>query len=143
MSNSSIKPTPTFWIISIIALIWYLLGALAYLEQAYMTEEVLATLPEPEQLYYQNVAPWATAAYATAVFGGVLGCIALFIRNKWASILFALSLIAVIIQSIYNLFIQEFMEIEPKHMILYAVIIAIAISLVWFSKYSAKKGWLS
>ena len=143
MSNSSIKPTSTFWIVTVIALIYNLMGVLAYLGQAYMTEEVLAALPEPEQLYYQNVAPWATSAYATDVFGGVLGCLALLIRKKWASLFFALSLIAVIIQAIYNIFIQEFMEVVLKQMALTCVIIVISIFLVWFSKYAAKKRWLS
>ena len=143
MSNSSIKPTSAFWILSIIALIYNLMGVLAYLNQAYMTEEILATLPEPDQLYYQNVAPWATAAFATAVFGGVLGCLALFIRKKWASLLFAISLIAVIIQTIYNIFIQKFMDVEPIQMVMSAVVIVIAVFLVWFSKYSTKKEWLT
>jgi len=143
MSNSTHKPTTLFWIISVIALIWNIMGVLAYLGQAYMTEEVLNTLSEPEKLYHTNVAAWATAAYAIAVFGGALGCLFLLIRKKWANFLFILSLIGVLVQATYNFFIQEFMQVEPKQMVWSLVIIVIAIFLVWFSKDADKKGWLS
>jgi len=45
MSGSSNKPEITFWIIGIIALIWNILGVVAYLMQAYMTQEEWALLP--------------------------------------------------------------------------------------------------
>lgn len=142
MTNSSNKVSITFWIISVAALLWNLMGVFAYLGQAYMTDEVLATLPEPEQMYYTNVAAWATAAYATAVFGGTLGCIGLLLRKKWAKVLFIISLLSVLVQAIYNFFIQEYMEIESTHMIWSLIIIIIAILLVWFSKDAIKKGIL-
>jgi hypothetical protein len=143
MENSTNKPTTTFWVISVVALLWNLIGVIAYLGQAYMTDEILATLSEPEQLYYANVAAWATAAFATAVFGGTLGCILLLIRKKLATILFVISLIAVLIQGTYNFFIQEFMPIEPLRMILPIVTILISVFLVWYSKDVTKKGWIS
>jgi hypothetical protein len=143
MSKSTNKPTTAFWIISVVALLWNLMGVFAYLGQAYMTDEVLATLPEPEQLYHEGVAAWATAAYATAVFGGTLGCIALLMRKKWASTLLLISLFAVLAQASYNFFIQEFMPIEQTHMIWSFVIIVIAALLVWFSNNATKKGWIS
>jgi len=143
MSNSTNKPIAFFWIASVIALIWNLMGVLAYLGQVYITEEALTALSDPEQLYYQNIAPWATAAYALAVFGGTFGSLALLIRKQWATILFVISLIAIIIQAIYNFFIQEFMEVEPKQMVMSIIIIAIALFLVLFSKNATKKGWIS
>lgn len=143
MSNSTHKPTTLFWIITVIALIWNIMGVLAYLGQAYMTEEVLNAMSESEQLYHKNVVPWATAAYAAAVFGGALGCLALLLRKKWATFLFVISFIAVLVQATYNFFIQEFLEVEPKQMVWSLVIIVVAIFLVWFSKDANKKGWLS
>ena len=43
------KPTPKFYIIGVLALIWNLMGVGAYLIQAFMTEEMIATLAEEEQ----------------------------------------------------------------------------------------------
>lgn len=133
MTKKTDKPTNAFWIISVLALLWNIMGVAAYLGQAYMTDEVLKTLSEGEQSYYENVPAWVTGAYAIAVFAGVFGCVGLLMRKNWATILFVISLIAVIIQSAHNLIIQEFMEVPLQHMIWSIVIIVIALFLVWFS----------
>lgn len=143
MTKKTDKPTNAFWIISVLALLWNIMGVAAYLGQAYMTDEVLKTLSEGEQSYYENVPAWVTGAYAIAVFAGVFGCVGLLMRKNWATILFVISLIAVIIQSAHNLIIQEFMEVPLQHMIWSIVIIVIALFLVWFSSYAAKKSWIS
>jgi len=143
MTKETNKPTSAFWIISVVALLWNIMGVVAYLGQAYMTDEVLKALSEGEQAYYSNVPAWVTGAFAIAVFAGVFGCVGLLMRKKWAVILFILSLVAVIIQSTYNLFIQKFMEVPLQYLIWPIVIIVIAIFLVWFSRNGAKKGWIS
>ncbi|MFZ2284277.1 MAG: hypothetical protein WAV86_10410 [Lutibacter sp.] len=143
MTDKTIKPTSAFWIISVAALIWNIMGVIAYLDQAYMTEEVLKALPEGEQAYHNNVPAWVTAVFAIAVFAGLFGCLGLLLRKKWATILFVISIIAVIAQSTYNLFIQKFMEVPLQHMIWSIVVIVIAIFLVWFSSNATKKGWVS
>ena len=80
--NSTNKPPVWFWIVSVVALIWNGMGVMAYLGQAYMSDDALAALPEAEQALYANVPAWATAAFAIAVWGGLLGCLALLLRKK-------------------------------------------------------------
>lgn len=143
MTYKTIKPTSAFWIISVLALLWNIMGVAAYLGQTYMTDEVLKALSEGEQAYYNNVPAWVTGAFAIAVFAGVFGCVGLLTRKKWTVILFVISIIAVIAQSTYNLYIQKFMEVPLQHMIWSLVVILIAIFLVWFSRNAAKKNWLS
>jgi len=143
MEKSINKPTASFWIISVLALLWNLSGVYAYLSQAYMTDEVIATLSEPEQMYYNNVEAWAVAAFAIAVFAGTFGCFALLLRKKIAFALFILSLIAVLLQGTYNFHIQEYMPVEGVQMIWTTVIILIALFLVWFSKDAIKKNIVS
>lgn len=141
--TKSTKPNTLFWVISSIALIWNMMGAFSYLAQAYITDEAKAALPEPEQLYLEQVPSWVTATYATAVFAGLLGCIALLLRKKIATSLFVLSFIAVIAQAVYNLFLQEFMTPEIIQMIMTLLIIGTALFLIWYSKLTLKKGWIS
>ncbi len=142
MTDRTNKPTSAFWIISAVALLWNIFGVVAYLGQAYMTEEVLAALPEADQAYYNNVPAWVTGAFAIAVFAGVFACIGLLMRKKWATTLFIVSLIAVIAQFIYNFFIQTHMEVTGISMIWSIVIIVISLFLVWFSRKSEKQGWI-
>jgi len=46
------KPSNLFWVISSIALVWNLMGVLNYLDQAFMTDKILETLPKEQQILY-------------------------------------------------------------------------------------------
>lgn len=143
MTNSTIKPTKLFWVISILAFIWNIMGVMAYLGHAYITDEALSLLSSSEQDYYNNLPVWVTAAFAIAVFTGLFGCLALLLRKKMATNLFIISLIAVLAQFVYNFFIQEFMEISGSGIMMPVLVIFIAIFLIWFSKKSTMQGWIS
>jgi hypothetical protein len=141
--ETTTKTPVWFWIISVLALVWNIMGVMAYIGQAFMTDEVLATLPKGEQNFYNNTPAWVTAAFAIAVFAGALGCIALLLRKKWASPLLLLSLIAVLAQTTYNFFLQDFVELSGNRVIMPIMIIVVAIFLVWFSRNSKAKGLIS
>jgi len=143
MTNSTTKPTTLFWVIGTIALLWNLMGVMAYLSQAYMTNEALSLLPEADQDYYNNIPAWVTAAFAIAVFSGALGCIALLMRKKIATLLFYLSLIGVLVQFVYNFFIQKYMDVSGSRILMPILVIIIAFFLIWYSKKSAQKGWMA
>lgn len=145
MTTSQTKPSIVFWILSVLALIWNLKGVDAYIQQAYNTERHQAMYPDPEQLDIVNNLPaWVTAAFAIAVFSGAIGSLFLLLRKKLATSLFVISLIAVIIQTLYNVFISEgkqfFGTFEYSMFILIPLV---GIFLVWYAKKSAQKGWLS
>jgi len=142
MTISNNKPTSTFWIIGIAALIWNIMGVAAYLGQAYMTDEVLKALPDAEQLYYTNIPAWVTAVFAISVFAGFLGSVALLLRKSWAKILFIVSLIAVLSQFTYNFFIQDYMEVTIEKAFMPIIVIGLAAFLIWYSQKSQDKGWI-
>ena len=136
MTSNSNKPGTVFWIIAIVATIWNALGVSAYLQQAYMTAEDLAALPPDEAALYDNVPAWVTAAFAIAVFGGLLGCVLLLLRKKLATIVFLVSLIGIVAQMVYNLFMSKALDVYgPGGAIMPVMVIIIGIFL-W--KYSAK-----
>ena len=144
MSDSSNKPEISFWIIGIIALIWNILGVVAYLMQAYMTEEDLLALPLEEQALYSDIPAWVTAAFALAVFGGLLGCLLLLLRKKLATFVFIISLIGIIVQMIYNVFMSKAAEVfGPGNMIMPLMVIVIGTFLIWYSKRMQDQGVLS
>ena len=144
MTNYLRKPTGLFWIISSMALVWNLMGVFNYLTQAFMTNEVLASLPEDQQLLYEDVPAWVTAAFATAVFSGTLGAILLLLKKKVASNFFILSFVGIIIQMTYGLLISENTNgYGPMGLIMPLMIIAIGGYLIWYSKKAAEHRWLS
>jgi len=138
------KPKTAFWIIAVIALIWNLMGVMAYLGQAYMTDEAKALLTEAEKALYDNVPIWVTAAFAIAVFGGVLASIALLMRKQIAKTLFLVSLIGILVQMIYNFFISAAMDVYgPGEIIMSTMVIVIGVYLYLYSKKSIINGWLN
>jgi len=144
MSGPSNKPEITFWIIGIIALIWNILGVIAYLMQAYMTQEDLLALPLEEQALYLDIPAWVTAAFALAVFGGLLGCLLLLLRKKLATFVFIISLIGIIVQMIYNVFMSKATEVYgPGNMMMPLMVIIIGTFLIWYSKRMQDQGVLS
>jgi len=144
MTDSRKKPEITFWVIGIIALIWNLMGVVAYLMQAYMTDEDLLALPLEEQALYIDIPAWVTAAYALAVFGGALGCLLLLMRKKLATLIFIFSFISILIQMSYNIFMSKAVEVYgPGGAIMPVMIIIIGAFLIWYSKKMEQQGVIS
>ncbi|WP_109300860.1 hypothetical protein [Aquimarina sp. AU474] len=142
MENTNKLPA-WYWVVSIVAFIWNIIGVLAYIAQAYMTEEALAAMPEGDQNFYNNMPAWVTGVFAIAVFGGTLACIGLILKKKWAYLLFLVSLIAVLAQAIYNFFLQDYVSLSGPRIMMPLLIIIVALFLVWFSKKAIAKDWIS
>ncbi|MDC7998282.1 hypothetical protein [Gilvibacter sediminis] len=137
------KPTSLFWVIAIVALIWNIFGVLAYLGQAFMTEDALKMLPTTEQELYAATPSWATAAFAIAVWFGLLGAIALLIRKRFAYPLFLLSLLGVIGQQIYGFFLSNTFEVYGAQALIMPIIVLIlSVVFVWYSKKATAEGIL-
>ena len=141
---STTKPSAAFWIISVIALIWNLMGVNQYIQQAYMTDSFKAMYTEEQLEMIASSPSWVIAVFAIAVFGGFLGALALLLRKKVATILFTISLIGIIAQMYHNLFVIDSVAIYgPGAAIMPAMILAFALFLLWYSKFADKKNWLS
>jgi hypothetical protein len=142
MTNSTNKISTSHWIIGVLALVWNIMGVIAYLTQAYMSEEAMAALPEGDLAYYNNLPAWVTAVFAIAVFAGTFACFGLLMKKKWSIWLFMLSFTAVLAQSVYNFFIQSDIEITGSKSIMPLMVLIIAAFLVWYSRNLESKGIL-
>jgi ABC-type transport system involved in cytochrome c biogenesis permease subunit len=145
MSEQSTNKLPTsFYIISGAALVWNLLGVMAYVMQVTMTQEAMSALPEAERMLLENAPVWAISAFAIAVNGGALGCLLLLLRQTWAFPVLVASLVGVLVQMYHSFFIANSIEVYgPGRMIMPAMILVIAIFLVWYSKGAKEKGWIN
>ncbi len=138
------KPARGFWIVSLLALVWNLIGVASYLMTVTMGPEALSGMSEAERSLYTDVPAWATAAFAIAVFGGLLGCVALLLRRAWAVPAFGVSLVAILIQMGHAFFMSAMLEVRGAGAaILPVLIIVIAVYLVWFSRSARDRGWLN
>ncbi len=133
-----------FFITAVLAVVWNLLGVMAFIGQMMMTPEMLAELPQAEQALYESTPLWATLAFACAVFGGALGSLALLMKKALAQPLLIISLAGVTIQMFHSFVISNSFEVfGPGGVIMPAMVIIIAIILVCISAAAKKNTWLS
>lgn len=138
------KPTTLFWIITILALLWNIIGVVAYIMQVTMTPEDIAALPENQQAMYTDVPAWATSAFALATWGGLLANILLLVRKKLAGPLFVASFFAILVSMYHSFFMTNMLEISgASGTILPICIIVIGAFMIFFTRNAAAKGWLA
>ena len=134
----------SFWVISGVALAWNLLGVVAYIGQVAMTEDALMKLPEAERALYESIPAWETAAFAVAVFGGVVGSLLLLRRKSWAVPVFMASLAGILVQCYHSFFVANSIEVYgPGGLVMPAMVLVIGVLLVWYSRSANAKAWIS
>jgi len=144
MSQNSNKPAAFFWVIGVLALTWNALGVIAYLSQKLMTNEMKVMIPADQLEIMEKTPAWATAAFAVAVWFGLLGCILLLMRKKIATTLFIISIIGVLTQLVYNLFLTNAIEVLGNQSLIQPLVtVSVSVFLIWHAKKSADDGILS
>ena len=138
------KPTTTFWIIGGAALVWNLIGLVAYISSVTISPEAMAKMTMEQQAFYSETPTWATAAFALAVNAGELGSLFLLLRKSWAVPMFVLSLVAIIAQNIDAFILRDAYSLSGINgVILPALIFAVAVGLVIYSRGVKEQRWLN
>ena len=144
MNDQKMKLPTSFWVISVIGLIWNLMGVMNFFGQTFMSDEAMAALPQEQQTLFQSVPTWMTAVFAIAVLTGTLGCIALLLRKGWAQPLFLISLVAVLVQVSYSLFVVNIGSVlGTMSVVVMLLVLFFAIFFYYYAKQSQNKGWIS
>jgi hypothetical protein len=137
------KAPKWFAVVSVLALLWNLLGCVAFaMDMATSPEEVAKMSPEQQELYAAR-APWAVAAYASAVGFGALGALGLVLRRRWAVPVFVLSLLGVVVLG-YGLFVVvDGLRLGgPAVAVTQGLIFVIGVALLLLSRRAVARGWL-
>lgn len=135
MTDTEKKSSTTFKALSVVAILWNLMGVLAFAAQMAMPAEAMEKLPQEQQDLYANIPIWATVAFATAVFGGLAGSVTLLMRKSIAVPLLVLSLIGVLVQQAHMYLLSDTMKVMgPSAAIMPTVVLIIAVALIPFAK---------
>ncbi len=106
MEIGKVKTPWWFWVIGGLFLLWNIFGCGIYLFDKFLTDaDVLKNSGQAALDARQAYPIWATAAYATAVWSGLLAAILYLLRKKISVTIFTISLIAAIVCFIPNFFI--------------------------------------
>lgn len=133
-----------FWILSVFALLWNLMGLSVFLMERFALDTLVAGLSDEQKALYTNIPTWVTVGFGVGVICGTLGCIGLLMRKKWAFPLFILSLIGVIAQQFYMYFLSDSIALMggTSAMIMPMFVLIVCIGLIFFSKWCVGKGLL-
>ena len=135
------QPPKWYLPVTIIALLWNLMGCAAYVMDMMMSPAAIAALPEAQRAMYEARPAWAVAAYATAVWAGAAGSLGLVLRKTWAMPLLLASLVALVIQDI-GLFGMSGASADATAVVLQAMVMLIAIGLVLLGRKAAAHDWI-
>ena len=128
--------------VGIVALLWNLIGCAAYLADVMMTPEALAQLTAAQQEMYAARPMWAVAATAIAVWFGAAGCVGLLLRKRWATLLFVISLAALVVQNVWLFLLSGAPQADPVAMVLQGLVLLIAVGLVMLGRRAGAEGWI-
>jgi len=119
-------------------------GVFAWVTDLMTDEAALAQFSDVQRQLYAARPQWLFIVYAIAIFSGLAGAVGLLLRKSWATVAFAVSLIAVIIQFGYTFVAMDAMKLLGTAALPFPiVIVAIAAFLLWLSLYAKKRGWLA
>jgi len=120
------------------------MGVGMYLMMTQMTPEVaMEGYGQEFADIFANKPAWATGAFAIAVFAGLMGSIGLLLRKTWATILFVISLIGVIIHDIWGVMAGTLSVVGTFDKVMTVVVILVSFFLIWFARKKTAEGVLT
>ena len=133
------------WVVGIIALLWNGIGAFDYLMTQTKNAAYTSAFP-PEQLeFFYGLPAWVVAAWAFAVWGGVLGSVLLLLRRRLAVPVFLVSLVGMAVTTLHNWMLSNAFELftDTISRVFTVVIIAITVGLYLYARAMEKRGVLA
>ena len=142
--NDTIATRPPTWfrVVAVIALLWNLIGVWQYLSYVGVVP-MMREMNADEAAIIARAPAWYTAAFAIAVFAGIFGALGLVLGRAWARSLLVLSLVAAIVQFTWWCFLSGgSATLGPSFYVAPAVVILVAILLVWLARTGVTRRWL-
>lgn len=131
-----------YWVIAAVALLWNLMGCAFFAMELFAQEAFMESMTEPMKEWARSIPGWIYFVYGLAVSTGVAGSIGLFLRKGWTTVMFAICLVAVIVQMVYTMIIRGGLAVMgPSGLVMPALVIGIAATLLLFSRFARSRGW--
>ena len=131
------------WIIGVLALLWTLMGVFDYLATQLQLDFYMSQFTEDQLEYFYGFPAWATAGWALGVWGAFAGAVGLLLRKRWAVWAFAISILGMIISSIYTLVLTDGATMMGTPGVIFTVVIwIVAIFLLLYARSQATTGVL-
>ena len=135
------RPAPRWFTLAALAAVaWEIVGCTMYLMQVRVDP---ASLPVDQRALWDAAPGWMIAAYAVAVWVGLIGAILLVMRRRLAEKLLLVSLIAVLVQFSALLLVPELRNLTTSDALFLPFVITVVCYVIWhFAWTSRRAGWL-
>ena len=142
--TATAKPPVWYWIAALLLVVWEVMGCFACITQIRMGAAAMGPVDAWSLKYYAALPVWYNAVYAVATFGGLLGGLALLLRDRRAGTLFWVSFAAIVLMFGYAFVVTDLIAHKGLAMVLpFPLFIATMGALsIWFAQITAKRGWL-
>lgn len=94
-------------VVGIIALLWNGMGALDYVMTQTRNEAYMAAFTEEQLAFFYGFPAWTVAAWAIAVWGGVLAALLILARRAWAWPVMIASVLGMVVTSFHNFVLSD------------------------------------
>lgn len=130
MTSTTPRTPVHLWIVGVLSLLWNTMGAFDYLATQLRLDFYISQFTEAQLTYFYGIPTWAVAGWAFGVWGALAGSIALLMRRTWSLWAFVVSLIGLLLSSIYNFGMSNGVEIMGTGGIIFSLIIWIVAILL-------------
>jgi hypothetical protein len=131
-----------YWVIAAVALLWNLLGCAFFGIEIFAQEAMMESMTEDQKEWARSIPGWIYFVYGLAVSTGLVGSIGLFMRRGWTIAMFAICLVAVIVQMVYTMIIGGGIQVMgPSGLVMPSLVIVFSAALLWFSWFARGRNW--
>jgi hypothetical protein len=144
MTEFNQKPSALFWVLGVLFLLWGLMGCGMYLTEVMMSDRAYEETFGQDLFAVRHVYPvWAMAAYASAVWSGLLAAILFLLRKRVSAVIFIVSLVAAIIGFIPTFTNSVLKEAAGSgYWVMPVIVVVLGALEVWYSRKQSAKGIL-
>ena len=133
-----------YWVIAVLALLWNLMGCASFGIEMFAQEAAMESMTEVQKEWARSIPSWIYVVYFLSVTTGVAGCVGLFLRKGWTIAMFAICLVAVVVQMVYTMLIGGGLQaMGPSGLVMPALVIGFAAALLGFSWFARSRGWFA
>lgn len=132
------------WIVGALSLLWNAMGAFDYVATQLKLDFYMSQFSAEQLKYFYAFPAWAVSGWAFGVWGAFIGSILLLARKRLALWAFVISIVGMLVSSLYTLVLSNGLEIMGSAGAAFsAVIWVVAILLIVYSWRQTQNGVLT
>ncbi|WP_300379316.1 hypothetical protein [Henriciella sp.] len=131
------------WVVGVVSLLWNGMGVADFTMTQIHFEPYMSGFTEEQLAFFYSFPDWAVINWAIGVFGALAGSILLLLKLKWAEPAFALSLLALLVGTVYWYgFTDAYAVTGMGAAIFNGVLVVVAILLLLYARALSRSGVL-